>query len=56
MIGFRDRTAVNSAELIVYANQDAKTHTANPFRFGTSRCCVLLKTKALRNTLTTKPD
>jgi sulfate adenylyltransferase subunit 2 len=37
--------------LIVYTNMDAVREGANPFRLGTSRCCALLKTKALLDAL-----
>jgi sulfate adenylyltransferase subunit 2 len=48
MIEFRDRyTAEIGAKLIVYTNREAIAEGANPFRLGTSRCCALLKTKAL---------
>jgi len=48
MIEFRDRyTAEIGARLIVHTNREAISDGANPFRLGTSRCCGLLKTKAL---------
>jgi sulfate adenylyltransferase subunit 2 len=48
MIEFRDRyTAEIGAKLIVYTNREAISDGANPFHLGTSRCCALLKTKAL---------
>jgi sulfate adenylyltransferase subunit 2 len=48
MIEFRDRyTAEVGAKLIVYTNREAIDDGANPFKLGTSRCCGLLKTKAL---------
>jgi sulfate adenylyltransferase subunit 2 len=48
MIEFRDRyTAEIGAKLIVYTNREAIDGGANPFKLGTSRCCGLLKTKAL---------
>ncbi len=48
MIEFRDRyTAEIGAKLIVYTNREAIDDGANPFKLGTSRCCALLKTKAL---------
>ena len=48
MIEFRDRyTAEIGAKVIVYTNREAIDDGANPFRLGTSRCCGLLKTKAL---------
>jgi len=52
MIEFRDRTARElGLELIVYTNQDAKKAGTNPFGLGPSRCCALLKTKALLDAL-----
>jgi sulfate adenylyltransferase subunit 2 len=48
MIEFRDRyTAEIGAKLIVHTNREAIDDGANPFKLGTSRCCGLLKTKAL---------
>jgi sulfate adenylyltransferase subunit 2 len=48
MIEFRDRYAAEiGAKLIVYTNREAIDDGANPFKLGTSRCCGLLKTKAL---------
>ncbi|MGB2656332.1 MAG: sulfate adenylyltransferase subunit CysD [Candidatus Acidiferrum sp.] len=53
MIEFRDRTCEElGLQLIPYTNQEAKTEGANPFQLGTSRCCGLLKTKALLDALT----
>lgn len=52
MIAFRDRTARElGLRLIVYANQDAKKNGTNPFDLEPSRCCALLKTKALLDAL-----
>jgi sulfate adenylyltransferase subunit 2 len=52
MIEFRDRTALElGLELIVHTNQEAKKNGANPFELGPSRCCALLKTKALLDAL-----
>ncbi len=52
MIEFRDRTCRElGVELIVQTNQEAKQDGANPFRLGTSKCCALLKTKALLDAL-----
>lgn len=54
MIEFRDRTAGElGLQLIVQINQDAKKAGANPFQLGPSRCCGLLKTKALLEALAT---
>jgi len=48
MIEFRDRyTTEIGAKLIVHTNREAIDENANPFKLGTSRCCALLKTKAL---------
>jgi sulfate adenylyltransferase subunit 2 len=52
MIEFRDRTAQElRLELLVYTNEDARSAGANPFQLGPSRCCALLKTKALLDAL-----
>jgi sulfate adenylyltransferase subunit 2 len=52
MIEFRDRTCREvGVELIVHMNQEAKRDGANPFRLGTTKCCALLKTKALLDVL-----
>jgi sulfate adenylyltransferase subunit 2 len=52
MIEFRDRTAQElGLRLIVQTNQEALESGANPFLIGTSRCCGLLKTKALLDAL-----
>jgi len=52
MIEFRDRTCRElGLRLIVYTNQEAIDQGANPFRLGTSKCCALLKTKALLDAL-----
>jgi sulfate adenylyltransferase subunit 2 len=48
MIEFRDSFAkAIGAELIVHTNRKAIEEGANPFRLGTSKCCALLKTRAL---------
>ena len=48
MIEFRDRfTAEIGAELQVYVNQEAIDAGANPYSLGTSKCCGLLRTRAL---------
>jgi sulfate adenylyltransferase subunit 2 len=48
MLEFRDRTArEHGLELIVHTNREALALGANPFQLGTSKCCQLLKTKAL---------
>lgn len=48
MIEFRDRfTREIGAELRVYTNQDAIANGANPYDLGTSKCCGLLRTRAL---------
>ncbi len=52
MIAFRDRTCQElGVKLIVHTNRDAIQNGANPFRFGTTECCALLKTKALLDAL-----
>jgi sulfate adenylyltransferase subunit 2 len=48
MIGFRDRfTAEIGAELRVHTNDQAIEQGANPYSLGTSKCCSLLRTRAL---------
>ncbi|MBV9032934.1 MAG: phosphoadenosine phosphosulfate reductase family protein, partial [Acidobacteriaceae bacterium] len=48
MIEFRDRyTAELGLKLIVHTNQRALDEGANPFVWGTQRCCGALKTTAL---------
>jgi sulfate adenylyltransferase subunit 2 len=48
MIEFRDRfTAQIGAELHVYINEEAIAAGANPYSLGTSKCCSLLRTRAL---------
>jgi sulfate adenylyltransferase subunit 2 len=48
MLAFRDQTCRElGVDLIVHTNTDAVRRGANPFRLGTSKCCGLLKTKAL---------
>ena len=52
MIEFRDRLARDlGLKLIVHRNEEAIKNGANPFQLGTSRCCGLLKTKALLDVL-----
>lgn len=52
MIEFRERICRElGLRLIVYTNQEAIDQGANPFRLGTSKCCALLKTKALLDAL-----
>ena len=52
MIGFRDCLCRKlGVRLIVHTNHDALKEGANPFRLGTTRCCALLKTKALLDAL-----
>ena len=52
MIEFRDRTCREvGVRLIAHTNQEAKRDGANPFRLGTTKCCALLKTKALLDAL-----
>jgi sulfate adenylyltransferase subunit 2 len=48
MIEFRDRyTAELGVKLIVHTNHQALSEGANPFAWGTQRCCGALKTTAL---------
>lgn len=48
MLEFRDRLCRElGVKLIVHRNEQAIAEGANPFRLGPSRCCGLLKTKAL---------
>jgi len=48
MIEFRDRyTAELGVKLIVHTNTKAHAEGANPFAWGTQRCCGALKTTAL---------
>jgi sulfate adenylyltransferase subunit 2 len=48
MIEFRDRfTAEIGAELRVHTNDRAIEEGANPYMLGTSKCCSLLRTRAL---------
>jgi len=48
MIEFRDRyTAELGLKLIVHTNMAAHAEGANPFAWGTQRCCGALKTQAL---------
>ncbi|HEY4900419.1 MAG TPA: sulfate adenylyltransferase subunit CysD [Terriglobales bacterium] len=52
MIEFRDQTCREAGvELIAHTNQEAKRDGANPFQLGTTKCCALLKTKALLDVL-----
>jgi sulfate adenylyltransferase subunit 2 len=52
MIEFRDRyTAELGVKLIVHRNDAALSDGANPFAWGTQRCCGALKTTALLDAL-----
>src|ERR1043165_1688361 len=52
MIEFRDRLCRELGfNLIAHTNTEAVKDGANPFRLGTTRCCALLKTKALLDAL-----
>lgn len=56
MYEFRDQAAKDAdARLIVYRNEEAIAADANPYALGTSKCCGLLKTKALLDGLATGP-
>lgn len=52
MIAFRDSLARDlGLNLIVHSNTVARANGANPFQLGASKCCALLKTKALLDAL-----
>ena len=52
MIEFRDRICRElGVNLIAHTNWEAKRDGATPFKLGTTRCCGLLKTKALLDAL-----
>lgn len=52
MIAFRDRTCRElGLKLIVHTNTEAIKQGTNPFRLGTTRCCAMLKTRALLDAL-----
>jgi sulfate adenylyltransferase subunit 2 len=52
MLTFRDRICQElGVKLVVHTNTDAVKDGANPFKLSTSRCCALLKTKALLDAL-----
>src|SRR5580704_9475169 len=52
MIEFRDRICRElGLKLIVHTNHHAIEEGTNPFRFGTAKCCALLKTRALLDAL-----
>jgi sulfate adenylyltransferase subunit 2 len=52
MIEFRDRTCAElGLKVIVYTNHNAIKDGANPFDLGVSKCCGLLKTRALLDAL-----
>lgn len=52
MYAFRDRFCRDlGAELIVYRYEDAMSRGANPWDWGTVKCCAQLKTQALLNAL-----
>lgn len=52
MITFRDRICREiGAELIVHVNQPARAAGANPWEWGTVKCCGVLKTQALLDAL-----
>jgi len=51
---FRDRTcAALGLDLRVHIPREASEQGVDPFRFGTQKCCALLKTKALLDALAT---
>lgn len=52
MIEFRDRACRElGLKLLVHTNRAAIEEGASPFRLGTSKCCALLKTRALLDAL-----
>jgi sulfate adenylyltransferase subunit 2 len=52
MIEFRDRTCAElGLRLVVHTNNNAIEEGSNPFRLGVSKCCELLKTRALLDAL-----
>jgi sulfate adenylyltransferase subunit 2 len=52
MIEFRNRICSElGVKLIAHTNWEAKKEGANPWKLGTTRCCGLLKTKALLDAL-----
>ncbi|HUQ93684.1 MAG TPA: sulfate adenylyltransferase subunit CysD [Bryobacteraceae bacterium] len=52
MIAFRDYYPASiGADLRVYVNREAREAGASPIALGTSKCCGLLKTRALLNAL-----
>lgn len=52
MIEFRDRVCRElGVDLYVFTNHEAVKDGASPFRLGVARCCSLLKTKALLDSL-----
>lgn len=53
MYSFRDRFVREiGADLIVYRHEEAIARGANPWTWGTVKCCAQLKTQALLNALT----
>src|SRR5215469_4553499 len=52
MTEFRDRICSELGfELIVHVPREASENGVNPFRFGTQKCCAILKTKSLLDAL-----
>jgi sulfate adenylyltransferase subunit 2 len=52
MIAFRDEYCGRlGVKLVVYKHQEALARGANPFDWGTVKCCAALKTQALLNAL-----
>ncbi|HWZ44523.1 MAG TPA: sulfate adenylyltransferase subunit CysD [Candidatus Saccharimonadales bacterium] len=52
MVEFRDRTCRElGLRLLVHTNRNAIENGTNPFKLGTAKCCGLLKTKALLDSL-----
>jgi sulfate adenylyltransferase subunit 2 len=52
MTEFRDRICSELGfDLIVHVPREARENGVNPFRFGTQKCCAILKTKSLLDAL-----
>lgn len=52
MISFRNKTCRElEVKLIVHIPDAAASHEVDPFRFGTQKCCAILKTQALLDAL-----
>jgi sulfate adenylyltransferase subunit 2 len=52
MTEFRDRICAElGLDLIVHVPREARENGVSPFRFGTQKCCAILKTKSLLDAL-----